>query len=152
MRVVFLDDVEGVARAGDIKNVAAGYARNYLLPRRLAAAATAATVQKAEAEARRLVREQEKLDETGRQLAAIIEGASITIRARVGEQGRLYGSVTAADIADELTKLAGTEVEVRQVLLGAPLKDLGAHEVTIALSRNVRPQVTIEVAALEEED
>jgi len=89
MRVVFLDDVEGVARAGEIKNVADGYARNFLLPRGLAAAATAAYVQRADARARALAREQEKLDDEARAIAAKLSATPIVLRARVGEQGRL---------------------------------------------------------------
>jgi large subunit ribosomal protein L9 len=92
MRVVFLDDVDGVARAGEIKNVADGYARNFLLPRKLAAAATSATVQQAEARARALVREQEKLDDAARQVATKIASASVVIPARAGAEGRLFAA------------------------------------------------------------
>jgi large subunit ribosomal protein L9 len=150
MRVVFLDDVEGVARAGEIKNVADGYARNFLLPRGLAAAATSAYLQRAEANARRLAAEQEKEDAAARALASKIEGASIVLRARVGEQGRLFGSVTASDIAEELSRVYGLELDHRQVHLDAPIKEVGEVEVPVTLSRNVRARVRIEVASLEE--
>jgi large subunit ribosomal protein L9 len=145
MRVVFLDNVEGVACAGEIKNVADGYARNFLLPRKLAAAATTATMQQAEARAKALEKEQEKLDEAARAIVARIEGASIVIEARAGEGGRLFGSVTASDIAEAINARAGSGVEHRQVLLEAPIKEVGSFEVAVTLTRNVRTQVAIEV-------
>ena len=145
MRVVFLDNVENVASAGEIKNVADGYARNFLIPRKLATAATPAEVQRAEARARKIQAEQAKLDASAQAVADRLNEKVITITARVGEQGRLYGSVTSNDIAEELTKLAGSEIEHRQVLLGSPIKDIGSHPLTVSLTRNVKAQVTIEV-------
>jgi large subunit ribosomal protein L9 len=145
MRVVFLDDVENVARAGEIKNVADGYARNFLIPRKLATAATPAEVHRAEARARKIQAEQAKVDAAAQSIADLLDEKVITISARVGEQGRLYGSVTSGDIAEELSKLAGSEIEHRQVLLGAPIKDVGAHPLTVSLTRNVKAQVTVEV-------
>ena len=149
MRVVFLDDVEGVARAGEIKNVADGYARNFLLPRHLAAAATAAMLQQAEARARPLAREQEKADEAARAVVSQIENAAIVIRARAGQEGRLFGSVTASDIAEAINVRTGGHLEHRQVGLDQPIKDLGSYDVPVTLTRNVRTQVSIEVQAEE---
>jgi large subunit ribosomal protein L9 len=145
MRVVFLDDIEGVARAGEIKNVADGYARNYLIPRKLATAATPAEVHRAEAIARKIQAEQAKRDAEAQNVANLVDGRVITIPARVGEHGRLYGSVTSSDIADELSKLANAEIEHRQVQLGQPIKEIGAHELTVTFTRNVKARVTVEV-------
>ena len=145
MRVVFLDDVEGVARAGEIKNVADGFARNFLLPRKLAAAATTARVQQAEARARALAREQERADDEARAVAEQLAATAILLRARAGEQGRLFGSVTASDIAEAINARAGAQVEHRQVLLDAPIKETGTYEIEVGLTRNVRAQVTVEV-------
>jgi len=147
MRVVFLDDVEGVARAGEIKNVADGYARNYLLPRKLAAAATTTMVQQAEARAKAIAREQEKVDEAARAVVAKLGDKPLVLKARAGEQGKLFGSVTASDIAAAINKRAKAEVEHRQVLLEAPIKEVGTFEVAVALTRNVRVQVTVAVEA-----
>jgi len=147
MRVVFLDDVEGVARAGEIKNVADGYARNYLLPRKLAAAATTTMVQQAEARAKAIAREQEKVDEAARAVVAKLGDKPLVLKARAGEQGKLFGSVTASDIAAAINKRAKAEVEHRQVLLEAPIKEVGTFEVAVALTRNVRAQVTVAVEA-----
>jgi large subunit ribosomal protein L9 len=149
MRVVFLDDVEGVAHAGEIKNVADGYARNFLLPRKLAAAATTATMQQADARARAIAREQEKLDEAAQTIAGKISASPIVIPARAGDQGRLFGSVTASDIADAINARAGAHVEHRQVLLDAPIKETGEFEIEVSLTRNVRARVNLEVKAEE---
>jgi large subunit ribosomal protein L9 len=147
MRVVFLNDVEGVARAGEIKNVADGYARNFLLPRRLAAAATAATLQQAEARARQLAREQEKADDAAHTVAELLGGSPLIFKERAGSEGRLFGSVTASDIAERISSLAGSHVDHRQVVLEAPIKELGSYEVPVTLTRNVRATVNVEVEA-----
>ncbi len=149
MRVVFLDDVEGTARAGEIKNVADGYARNFLLPRKLAAAATTTTVQKAESRAKAIAKEQDRLDESARAIAAKVSAASIVIPARAGTEGRLFGSVTATDIAEAINASAGTSLEHRQVGLEQPIKEVGSHTVSVTLTRNVKADVTVEVTAEE---
>src|SRR3990172_10529481 len=103
MKVVFLEEVEGTARTGDVKNVADGFARNYLLPRRLAAPATEHYIAIAQAKAGKEARRQERVDDEARQhLLAKVEGKSIRIQVRVGEQDKLFGSVTARDIAEAL--------------------------------------------------
>ena len=145
MRVVFLDDVQGVANAGEIKNVADGYARNFLLPRKLAAAATSSTVQQAEARAKQIARQQEEIDSAARTVADKLSGSPIVLQAKAGEAGRLFGSVTASDIADAIKARGGGDVEHRQVGLEAPIKEVGTYEVPVTLTRNVRAQVTIEV-------
>lgn len=145
MRVVFLDDVDGIARAGEIKNVADGYARNFLLPRKLATAATTAEVQRAEARARKIQAEQAKRDTAAQAVADRLNEKVITITARAGEQGRLFGSVTSSEIAEELSKLAGSEIEHRQVALDAPIKDIGPRQISVSLTRNVKATVTIDV-------
>jgi large subunit ribosomal protein L9 len=149
MRVVFLDDVEGMARAGEIKNVADGYARNFLLPRKLASAATAATVQQAEARARAIAREEEKADVAARALADQLSATPVRLKARAGEAGKLFGSITANDIAEAISGRGGSQIEHRQVLLEAPIKELGSFEVAVSLTRNVRAQVSVEVEAEE---
>jgi large subunit ribosomal protein L9 len=145
MRVVFLDDVDGVARAGEIKNVADGYARNFLLPRKLAASATAATMQQAEKRAKQLAVEQEKLDTAAQKVAGQVAKTAIVITAKVGEEGRLFGSVTASDIAEEVNARAGTQLGHRQVSLAQAIKEVGTYQIDVSLTRNVKAQVTVEV-------
>lgn len=144
MKVVFLQNVEGSGRTGEIKEVADGFARNFLLPRRLAAAATPDAIKRAEARAVIEARHQAELDEQARSLAEKLT-ASIVITARVGEKGRLYGSVTSGDIADEVSKLAGEEVDRHLVALEEPIKELGTYEVPVRLTRNVEAKITVEV-------
>jgi len=150
MRVVFLDDVDGVARAGEIKNVADGYARNFLLPRKLASAATASEVKRAEARAHQLAIEEAQRDQSAQAVADRLASNPIVFKTRVGEQGRLYGSITASDIAEELSKLGTGEIDHRKVRLDAPIKEAGSHEVMVDLTRNVKATVTVEVAGTEE--
>jgi len=152
LRVVFLDDVDGVARAGEIKNVADGYARNFLLPRKLAAAATTSTMQQADKRARALAKEQEKLDEAAQTVAGKLTKSPIIIEAKVGEQGRLFGSVTASDIADAVSAHAGSKLEHRQVMLATPIKEVGTYEVSVILTRNVKAQLTVRVKGEGEEE
>jgi large subunit ribosomal protein L9 len=149
---VFLDDVDGVARAGEIKNVADGYARNFLLPRKLAAAASTSTMQQADKRARALAKEQEKLDEAAQAVAGKLTKSPIVIEAKVGEQGRLFGSVTASDIAEAVSAHSGSKLEHRQVALATPIKEVGTYEVSVTLTRNVKAQLTVRVKGEGEEE
>jgi len=149
MKVVFMEEVEGTARVGEIKNVADGFARNYLLPRRLAAPATDHYVAIAQARAEKDARRQERLDDEARvHLLPKMEGRSVTIEVRVGEQGKLFGSVTARDIAEALQAATSIEMEHKQVDLRQPIRDLGVHEVMVKLTRNIHVPVTVNVEPL----
>jgi large subunit ribosomal protein L9 len=149
MKVVFLEEVEGTARTGDVKNVADGFARNYLLPRRLAAPATDHYITIAQAKAGKEARRQEKVDDEARErVLPKVDGKSVEIEVRVGEQGKLFGSVTARDIAEALQAATRVELEHRQVDLKEPIRELGAHDVTIKVTRNVLATVTVTVAPL----
>jgi large subunit ribosomal protein L9 len=146
MKVVFLQNVEGSGRTGEIKEVADGFARNFLLPRRLAAPATPDAVKRAEALAAAEARRQAELDDQARTLAEKLT-APIVITVRAGEQGRLYGSVTAADIAEEASKLAGEEVDRHLLVLEEPIKEVGTHEIPLRLTQNVDATLMVEVVA-----
>ena len=146
MRVVFFEEVEGTARTGDVKNVADGFARNYLLPRKLAAPATDHYINIAQAKAGKEERRQEKVDEEARdRVLPKVDGKAVEIEVRVGEQGKLFGSVTARDIAEALQAVTRVELEHRQVDLKEPIRELGGHEVTIRVTRNVLATVTVNV-------
>ncbi len=149
MKVVFMEEVEGTARVGEIKNVADGFARNYLLPRRLAAPANDHYIAIAQARAEKEARREERLDDEARvHLLPKMEGRSVTIEVRVGDQGKLFGSVTARDIAEMLQAETGIEMEHKQVDLRQPIRDLGVHEVMVKLSRSVHVPVTVSVEPL----
>jgi len=147
VKVVFLNDVEGSGRVGEIKNVADGYARNFLLPQGLAAPATADAIKRAEAKAAAEARRQATLDEQAQALAEKLAGSAIIIVAKAGRRGRLFGSVTQADIAQEITNILGQEVDRHQVLLAEPIKEVGTHEFALQLTRNVQPTISLEVLA-----
>ena len=146
MKVVFLEEVEGTARTGDVKNVADGFARNFLLPRKLAAPANDHYMGIAQAKASKEARKQDRLDEDARtHLLGKVDGKSITIEVRIGEQGKLFGSVTARDIAESLQEATRVELDHRQVALKEPIREIGVHEVSVKLTRNVLATVTVNV-------
>lgn len=152
MKVVFLENVEGTAQVGEVKDVRNGFARNYLLPRGLAAPAVEPYLQRARARAAREAKRQEALDREAATLAERLEGARITIPARVGEQGKLYGSVTSVHIAAALAQLIGQEeFDHRKVLLPEAIKEVGVQPVRVRLTRNVEAAIEVEVVAEGEE-
>ncbi len=146
MKVVFLEEVEGTARTGDVKNVADGFARNYLLPRKLAAPATKHYIAVAEQKATKEAKRQDRVDDEARErLLPLIDGQEMTIEVLVGEQGKLFGSVTSRDIAERLQADTGVELEHRQVALNQPIREIGTHEVPVRLTRNVIANITVHV-------
>jgi large subunit ribosomal protein L9 len=146
MKVVFLEEVPGSALVGDVKEVKKGYARNFLLPRGLAIPATKDNIRRGDRLSKSDTIRQDKLDSAAQGIAGKIDGARISLTARVGEQGRLYGSITAAKIADELSRIAGEEVDHRQVLLGQSIRTVGTQEIRVRLTRNVFATATVEIA------
>lgn len=154
MKVVFVEEVSGSALVGEVKEVKKGYARNFLLPRGLAVPATKDNLERGERLAQADQIRQGKLDGAAQAVADRIDGAALTMTARVGEQGRLYGSITAAAIAQELTEIGGNEIEHRQVLLGEAIRTVGTQEVRVRLTRNVSAKVSVTVApeVVEEEE
>lgn len=148
MKVVFLEEVEGTAHTGDVKNVAAGFARNFLLPRKLAAPATDHYITIAQAKATKEARKQVKLDEDAQKLLPKVDGQSLTMEVRVGEQSKLFGSVTAREIAEHLAEATKIEIEHRQVDLKQPIRELGTFTVPVKLTRNVIANVTVNVVPI----
>ena len=148
MKVVFFEEVEGTALVGEVKEVKNGFARNYLLPRGLAGPTTRNNLVRAERLAQADAIRQEKLDGEANPVALAIAGAEMTFEARVGEQGRLFGSITARDIAERLTEIAaesvpGAVIEHRQVLLPQSLRTLGSEDVRVRLTWNVSEEVRV---------
>lgn len=147
MKVVLRDDVEKLGTKGDLVEVADGYARNYLVPRGLAIEATKGTVKQAEAMRRnreaRTVRERE----AAQAVASQFTGRTVEVPARAGEGGKLFGSVTAADVADAIQAQIGVEVDRRKLVLDEPLKELGPAEVELRLHSDVVVTVQVSVVA-----
>lgn len=145
MKVVFIEEVAGSGNIGDVKEVKNGYARNFLLPRGLVVPATNHNLSRARNLAQSDEIRQEKLDGEAAVVANKIDGASLVLTARVGEQGRLFGSITAADIAEQLSQLAGEPVDHRQVLLGQSIRQIGIQEVRVRLTRNISANISVDV-------
>lgn len=148
MQVLLLQNVSGIGNAGEVKKVADGYARNYLLPRKLAVVATQGAVKQSEAIRQAVVRREAKTRSEAEELAKLIEQVTLTFHAKAGEGDRLFGSVTSADIVDSLAREKGITVDKRKIELASPLKELGTHQVAIKL----HPEVTAKVAVVVEKE
>ena len=151
MKVVLTHDVKGVGRAGELVEVADGYARNYLVPRGLAVMATGGTIKAVEHQQAVIRRKLEKERAEAESLAARLKGARVVIKARAGEAGRLFGSVTAADVAEALERDLGVKVDRRRIELEGPIKSLGEHPVTLRLAPGISAEVTVAVEAADGE-
>jgi len=145
MKVILLQDVEGLGKVGDLKDVANGYARNYLLPKKLAAGATPQLLanyqQRIAAEQRKL----EKQAEQNRQQADHLSQITLTFKARVGGQGRLYGSITSQDIAVGLRESEGIAIDRRMIDLPDPIRALGTYQVPVKIAPKLTTQITVNV-------
>jgi large subunit ribosomal protein L9 len=147
MKIVLRQDVPKVGDAGSVQTVSNGYARNYLIPKGLAVVATDGELKVAAhnlaVKERKVARQEEQL----RSLADKINGQRLTFTARAGEGGRLYGSITASDVATALAAQISEEVDRRRVVLDEPLRSIGEHTVTVHLVGRLRPQVTVVIEA-----
>jgi len=145
MKIILTQDVPKLGVAGTVQDVANGYARNYLIPQGMASAATAGTIKVVEERQASEARKTAKLEDELRGLSDRIQGMRIKIAARVGEQGRLYGSITSSDIAEELSKQVGEEIDRRRVDLEDPIRSAGDHQVTVRLVGRLQPTITVVV-------
>ncbi len=145
MKVVFIEDVPSVAEAGEVKEVADGYGRNYLIPRKLAVLADARATQIVEAQEKRKARIEAEMEVEMRELAGKLEGLEIVIKAKAGAKDRLYGSITNADIAEELNKSAGLEIDKRKIELEKPIHEIGSYDVPIRLLKDIIPNIKLSV-------
>jgi large subunit ribosomal protein L9 len=145
MKVLLTQDVFNLGHAGEVKTVAAGYGRNFLLPRGMAVLATEGAVKSAERiKGKALERRAQDRANVDAQ-AAVIGGTTITLHARSGEKGKLFGSVTAGQIAAELAKKLGGEFDKRKVALREPIREVGTYSVPVRLTTDVAPVVTVVV-------
>jgi large subunit ribosomal protein L9 len=145
MQVLLMQNVPGIGNAGEVKKVADGYARNFLLPRKLAVVATDGAVKQSDAIKQAVVRREAKTRAEAEELAKLIEKVTLTFQAKAGEGDRLFGSITSADIADALAREKGITVDKRKIELPTPLKQLGNHSVAIKLHPEVTASVMVVV-------
>ena len=142
MRVLLLKDVYKLGHAGDIKKVADGYGRNFLIPQRLATLATAAAVKQAETLRQNAAITRSKLNAELAGVAEKLNGLVLTFAVKAGDTGKLYGSVTTGQITDEIKKVSGLEIERRNVG-HQPLREIGEFKVPVRLTTDLIPTVTV---------
>jgi large subunit ribosomal protein L9 len=143
MKVVLLEDLPGKGKAGEIKEVSKGYARNFLLPRGLALLATPTIIKQVESRI-----EKEKLEESIDrdklvELAQQVEGREIRFEARMGAGERLFGSITAADVAEELGRAIGSPIDKKKIDIEKPLRKTGSYEVAVKLASDINPLIMV---------
>src|SRR5438876_10442512 len=145
MKVILLQDVDGLGKAGELKDGANGYARNFLLPKKMAAGATPQLLanyqQRIAAEQRKHVKQTEQNQQEADRLSQI----TLTFKARVGGQGRLYGSITSQDIAAGLRESEGIAIDRRMIELPDPIRALGTYMVPVKLGQKLEPKITVNV-------
>jgi large subunit ribosomal protein L9 len=144
MKVILLEDVERLGRRGAVLNVANGYGRNFLIPRKLAVPATAANMKFAEVQNKKVQVQEAKEEKSASELKSELEKVSITIPMKSGESDVLFGSVTSANIAEALEK-EGYTIDKRRIELEEPIKRLGDYHVSVKLHRNVAAEVKVSV-------
>jgi len=145
VKVIFLENVPNLGRIGEIKEVADGYGRNYLIPRQLAMLARPEVIEKVggqlKAKARNLAETEAELLE----MAGHLDGREVIIEARTGGKDRLYGSITAADIATAIEESTSLVVDKRKIELEQSIRETGSHEVAIRLTGDIVPKITVTV-------
>lgn len=146
MKVILRQNVQSLGKAGETIKVADGYARNYLIPKGLAAEANTRNLKAFEHERERIIQQAQKIQSQAEEIAAKLAGTTITIARRVGEQEKLFGSVGVKDIGDVLTS-QGFEIDKRDILLDEPIKALGEYPVRVKLSAGVTAEIKVVVAA-----
>ncbi len=145
MKVIFLENVPKVARAGEIKEVANGYGRNFLIPRKLALLVGSEAMNTVRAQLEVKARSQAQTEAELLELANHLDGREIILEARAGVKDRLYGSITAADIVAELESSTGLAIDKRKVELDESIRQVGSYEVIIRLSKDIVPKITVTV-------
>ena len=147
MKVILIDEIRGLGTRGDVVNVKDGYARNYLLPKNLAREATPGNMKSVEQERKKWALLSQKEKEQASKAAESVKGTKVTVQKRVGENGQLFGSVTANEIADALMA-KGLDVDKRRIELAHPIKSLGMHDVEVRLHKDVSAQIQVEVVPI----
>jgi large subunit ribosomal protein L9 len=143
MEVILRQAVEKLGQPGDVVKVSAGFARNYLLPRGIAYAATAGNLKRIAQEKARLQAAEDERRGGAQTIATRLESVSLTFSARVGEEGKLFGSVTASDIAEQLHAQGFDMIEKRQIDLHEPIRALGVYRVPVRLHADVKPEIKV---------
>ena len=145
MRVILRAEVRGLGRTGEIKDVADGYARNYLLPKGLAIEATGGELKVLAQERQTEKTRKDRAHQDAEELAKRLGQVTLVFKLKAGEQGKTFGSVTAKEVADALKKEAKAEIDKTKIVLHDPLRSLGIHKVEVRLLSDVRANVTVAI-------
>jgi large subunit ribosomal protein L9 len=145
MKVILKQPVKGIGEAGTIKEVSDGYARNFLLPRGLAVSATEGMLKKVEEHKAAEARRSAKAEEDMAHLAQLLDGQTVTVKAKAGEQHRLYGSITNGDIAEAVQRETHHEIDKKKIELPEPIRTVGTHDVAVRLTGKLIPHIKVVV-------
>lgn len=145
MKLILQQEVKGLGKKGDIIEASEGYARNFLLPRKLAIPATAVNVNAVSQQKSAVIRRQQQLLDEVRVMAAQLAKVAVTVAVKTGEGGKLFGAVTAKDISDALAREHGIEIDKRKIELKEPIKMLGVYSAVIKLHPEVNAQIQVKV-------
>lgn len=151
MKVILLDEIKGKGGEGDIVEVAQGYAENFLFPKKLAVAATKGNLKQLDERRNNIAKREAVRLANANEIKASLDGKQVNVDVKVGDEGVLFGSVTAAMIADAVKAQLGVEVDRKRVELGKPIKVAGAHTVAISLYREIKAEITVLVGVTAEE-
>jgi large subunit ribosomal protein L9 len=151
MKVIFIEDVPNVANAGDIKDVTDGYGRNFLIPRKLAAAASAGSIAEARKQMEKRARERAQTESEMKALAAAIDGKEVVVRAKTGGKDKLYGSVTSEDVSSALKQSLHAVVDKRKIEIAEPIRQTGTFDVVVKLAAEIAATIKVTVKGLEGE-
>ncbi len=152
MKVVLLGEIKGKGGEGDVVDVAQGYAENYLFPKKLAVAATKGNLKQLEERRNNIEKREAVRIADAITLKETLEGKSVVVDAKVGDEGVLFGSVTSAMIADAVKAQLGVELDRKRIELGKPIKMAGSHEVAVSLYREIRATLTVLVGVTADEE
>jgi large subunit ribosomal protein L9 len=144
MRVILITDVDSVGRMGEIKEIKNGLARNYLIPQKMAIRASRGNIKIWEQKSNIIQKREEGLKAEAQGFASKLDGASVTIPVKVGEDNKLFGSVTSQNISDALKEI-GLEVSRKNIELDSPIKEIGTHNISVRLYHEVAANITVEV-------
>ncbi|MFC1951398.1 50S ribosomal protein L9 [Chloroflexota bacterium] len=145
MKVIFIQDVPKVANANEVKEVADGYARNFLIPRKLAVVATASEMKKLATHNYAQSQRQERTDSELKELAEQIEKLTLNLAVKVGAEDKIYGAITSSHIAEELAKATGHDIDKRKIEITEPIKKLGDYEISIHFAKDIIAKLKLTV-------
>jgi len=145
MRIILVEDVNGLGHKGDVVDVADGYARNFLVPRSKAVKATDGSMKEADRLQKIRGQELERARQAASGVAEALEGARVVVAARSADEGKLFGSIGVKDVAAAIKKFTGVDVEHIHIALPTPIKEIGLHEITVRPHQEVEFQLTLDV-------